>query len=42
LLFCDPNDRARRLCRTLRGVEEFIGWDPISGLDVMELVQAID
>jgi len=44
LLFCDPNDAggARRLCRTLRGVEEFIGWDPISGLDVMELVQGID
>jgi len=44
LLFCDPNDGGgtRRLCRTLRGVEEFIGWDPITGLDVMELVQGID
>jgi hypothetical protein len=42
--FDDPNNpkQGRYFLRTLRGIEEYIDWDPVNGVEITEVVQAIN
>jgi hypothetical protein len=42
--FNDPNNpqQGRYFSRTLRGIEEYIDWDPVNGVSITEVVQAIN
>jgi hypothetical protein len=41
--FRDPNDpQGRYLYRTLRGIEEYIDWDPVRRVEVTKVIQPIN